>query len=214
MNEEPSFYVYEHWRPDTDVCFYVGKGSGKRAWKMSGRKNPHHTAIVSKLTSLGMCVDVRVVHQGLVEDDAFNFECLLIKQYGVENLTNMTFGGDGLRFPTPETRANMSKSQKKRFKENPDELVRMSEQRRGRLTSPETRIRLSKAGIGRSHSENAKKLISAARKAAGIPQHVRDAQRIAVTGKKRNPFSEETIAKMRVAAKKREESKRLKKEAA
>ena len=21
----PVFYVYEHWRPDLDVCFYVGK---------------------------------------------------------------------------------------------------------------------------------------------------------------------------------------------
>lgn len=25
------FYVYEHWRPDKDVCFYVGKGSKGRA---------------------------------------------------------------------------------------------------------------------------------------------------------------------------------------
>ena len=25
------FYVYEHWRPDKNVCFYVGKGKGKRA---------------------------------------------------------------------------------------------------------------------------------------------------------------------------------------
>jgi len=29
------YYVYEHWRPDKDICFYVGKGKGSRAnsWK-------------------------------------------------------------------------------------------------------------------------------------------------------------------------------------
>lgn len=26
-----NFYVYEHWRLDRDECFYVGKGTGKRA---------------------------------------------------------------------------------------------------------------------------------------------------------------------------------------
>lgn len=26
-----NFYVYEHWRPDTDMPFYVGKGTGGRA---------------------------------------------------------------------------------------------------------------------------------------------------------------------------------------
>lgn len=32
-----NFYVYEHWRPDTGVCFYVGKGKEKRAWDMKRR---------------------------------------------------------------------------------------------------------------------------------------------------------------------------------
>jgi hypothetical protein len=31
------FYVYEHWRPDKDVCFYVGKGHGRRAYKTAGK---------------------------------------------------------------------------------------------------------------------------------------------------------------------------------
>ena len=34
MAQSANYYVYEHWRPDKDVCFYVGKGKGGRA-KMS-----------------------------------------------------------------------------------------------------------------------------------------------------------------------------------
>jgi hypothetical protein len=48
----------------------------------------------------------------------------------------------------------------------------------------------------------------AAAKRRGIPQGVRDAQRIAVTGRKRAPFSAETLAKMSEAAKFREARKR------
>ena len=214
MAEERCFYVYEHWRPDTGVCFYVGKGKGKRAWDMKNMRNRHHMSVVSKLVSMGFCVDVKIVQKDLDEDDAFNAEIDLISHYGIENLTNMTAGGDGLRSPSAETRARISISQKKRFRDNPEELIRMSEQRKGRKFSAETRKKLSQAGIGRFHTEDARKRISVARKAAGIPQHVREAQRKAVTGKKRAPFSEETIAKMRIAARKREETKRALREIA
>lgn len=48
------FYVYEHWRPDKDICFYVGKGKGRRANVMYGRGS-HHERIQAKLKRLGMC---------------------------------------------------------------------------------------------------------------------------------------------------------------
>lgn len=214
MSEDRPFYVYEHWRPDTGACFYVGKGRDKRAWDMSNMRNRHHKAIVSKLTSMGLCADVRIVFKHLAEEDAFKIEIDLIAQYGIENLANLTAGGEGLKSPSAETRAKISASQKKRFRDNPEELVRMSQQRKGRKPSAETRKKLSDAGKGRTHTEDARRRISAARKAAGIPAHVREAQRVAVTGKKRAPFSEETIAKMRIAAKKREEQKRLRKKGA
>jgi hypothetical protein len=54
------FYVYEHWRPDKDVCFYVGKGKDGRA-NVFSRKNAHYNSIVAKLARLGMCVEVRLV---------------------------------------------------------------------------------------------------------------------------------------------------------
>jgi hypothetical protein len=34
-----TFYVYEHWRSDTNLPFYVGKGKGSRATDMANGSN-------------------------------------------------------------------------------------------------------------------------------------------------------------------------------
>jgi len=90
-----TFYVYEHWRPDTNFCFYVGKGQKKRAWKMRNR-NPYHASIFSKLTSMGLAVDVRIIKSNLSEKEAFQLEIEKIAFYGVDNLANMSTGGEGI----------------------------------------------------------------------------------------------------------------------
>lgn len=208
------FYVYEHWRPDTGVCFYVGKGKGKRAWDMKKMRNCHHKAITSKLTSLGYCVDVRIIQMNMAEDIAFALEIERIAFYGQENLSNMTSGGDGLKSPSDETRAKISASQKKRYRDNPDAIARMSEQRMGKVATVATREKISLASRGRSHSPETIEKMKVAAKLRGISRITREAQRKAVTGRKRAPFSEETIAKMKIAAKRREEVKRLARESA
>src|ERR1035437_7660606 len=68
----PIFYVYEHWRPDTDMCFWVGKGHGKRAHKL--KRNHYYNNVVKKLAKNGMCIEVRMVSSGLSEGDAFSLE--------------------------------------------------------------------------------------------------------------------------------------------
>jgi hypothetical protein len=91
------FYVYEHWRPDRDECFYVGKGKGGRANKMRDR-NLHHRAIVKKLSAMGMAVEVRMVATGLDEETAFGIEKQRIafwRAAGID-LANKTDGGDGV----------------------------------------------------------------------------------------------------------------------
>ena len=50
------FYVYEHWRPDRDEPFYVGKGRGGRA-NMMARRNKYHKAIQGKLHKNGYAVE-------------------------------------------------------------------------------------------------------------------------------------------------------------
>jgi hypothetical protein len=90
------FYVYEHWRPDRDEPFYVGKGKGGRA-NLMRRRNMHHRAIQAKLHKLGMAVEVRIIVNGLSEEDAFNIEKQRIQMWkaaGID-LANKSEGGEG-----------------------------------------------------------------------------------------------------------------------
>mgnify|MGYP003386400143 CR=1 FL=1 len=208
MEASKSFYVYEHWRPDTGVCFYVGKGKKRRAWDMKHMRNRHHMAITSKLTSLGLCVDVRIIASNLSCGTAISMEIDRIAMYGMENLSNMTAGGEGLRDPSPEVRAKMSAFQKKNWSD-PERLRRASESHKGRITSEETKVKLSLAHKGRKHTPEAIEGFKRGAKKRTIPQSTRDAQKAAITGRKRAPFTPETIAKMRIAASAREEMRRL-----
>lgn len=199
MNE---YYVYEHYRPDTGTCFYVGKGKGKRAWDMKHMRNRHHMAIVSKLTSMGFSVDVRIISRDMTSETALALEIERIAFYGVENLSNMTLGGDGMSNPSDELRKKMSESQKRRFSD-PEEKKKMISRLVGRKAWNK-----GKSTKGRPHSPETIEKLKAAARGRIIPQSTRDAQKAAVTGVKRAPFSEETKAKMSAAAKIREEKKR------
>lgn len=90
------FYVYEHWRPDRDVPFYVGKGTGRRARMVWGR-NRYHKHITTKLRSLNMILEVRIVAQNLSEEDALHLEMERIAHYRANGLilANLTNGGEG-----------------------------------------------------------------------------------------------------------------------
>lgn len=91
------FYVYEHWRPDTGLPFYVGKGRGNRADFFNKKRNKWHRRIVAKLKSLGMRHEVRKIFTGLDEEMAFTLEKSQISYWrtrGIE-LVNLTPGGDG-----------------------------------------------------------------------------------------------------------------------
>jgi len=201
------FYVYEHWRPDKNVCFYVGKGKNKRAWDMKHMRNRHHQAVVSKLTAMGLAVNVKIVVEHISNETAISLEIDRIAFYGMENLTNLTAGGDGMANPTPETRAKISASQKARF-QRPEEMEKVYQRNRNRIISNETREKLSAAGKNRKLSEEHKQKLSKFAKERGISPQVRAAQKLAVTGKARAPFTEQTRLRMSEAAKLREQQKK------
>lgn len=86
---ENKYYIYFHINPLKNEIFYVGKGSGKRAY-CKRRRNKHWNNIVSKY---GYIIDI--VETGLTEQLAFDREIYYIKKIGRDNLTNMTNGGEG-----------------------------------------------------------------------------------------------------------------------
>jgi NUMOD3 motif len=148
-----TFYVYEHWRPDTNVCFYVGKGKKNRAFYLRQR-NKHHTSVVSKLISMGFTVDVRIIKSQLTEKEALKLEMERINLYGMSSLTNFTLGGEGTSglIHSEETRKKMSISQRKRAPRPP--------------YSEEARKKIGLKSIGNSyrkgktHDEKTKKVLS------------------------------------------------------
>ena len=142
MSQTAIFYVYEHWRPDTGLPFYVGKGKGGRA-ALLGRRGLHHANLVAKLARSGLGVEIRKVFTGLDEEMAFTLEKSQISYWqerGV-SLLNRTKGGDGVsgfRF-TPEQRAQMSAS-------------RMGNQNTlGHKNSEETRAKKRRSALLRHH---------------------------------------------------------------
>lgn len=219
------FYVYEHWRLDREECFYVGKGHGNRAYQKG--RNSHWKNIVSKLERIGSGYEIRLVATGLLEKEAF---CLEIERIAfwrdkvdLANLTNGGEGPSGARH-SAETKKKMSESRKgkkhsgdwniniseshKGIRHTEETREKLSRLFKGRKTSDETKKKLSLFSKGRRHTEEVCKIISEARKKAGIPEHVRIDQRKALTGRKRAPFSEETKRKMSESAKIREQLKR------
>jgi hypothetical protein len=84
------FYIYFHINPIKNEIFYVGKGSGLRAYRKDNR-NIHWNNVVKKY---GFIVDI--IEDNLEEEKAFEREKFYINKIGIKNLTNMTLGGEGI----------------------------------------------------------------------------------------------------------------------
>lgn len=89
--DDRRFYVYIHRRADDGRVFYVGKGTGRRAWSFSHRgdwwkrvKNKHGC-------------HVEIYMGDLCEKDAFKYEVAIIwaMRFIGEPLVNVTDGGEG-----------------------------------------------------------------------------------------------------------------------
>jgi hypothetical protein len=122
------FYVYEHWRLDREECFYVGKGSGRRAYDMSCR-NRHHKAIQSKLNRIGFAMEVRIVASGLSEEEAFALEVERIKFWteAGADLANRTYGGEGVKYPkSDEHKAKLAEATRNMSQKQRDKLAEIA----------------------------------------------------------------------------------------
>lgn len=201
-----NFYVYEHWRTDRDECFYVGKGTGGRAYNMS-KRNRYHKALVAKLIREGFAVEIRIVASGISSDAAFALEIERIAFWrnAKIDLTNMTDGGEGANNPTEETRQKMAQH---KIGKKLDEKTRqkMSESRRKRPGIPHTKEARQKISEGKKNpSPETRRKMSEAKK--GKPRNDDFRQKISMARKGR-AHTDETRLKMSVSSK-RQWAKRL-----
>lgn len=102
------YYVYAYLRKSDNTPYYIGKGSGKRAY------HPRHSVSVPKDKSKIVFLETNLTDVG-----SLALERRMIKWYGRKDLGtgilhNKTDGGDGSN-PGPGTRKKLSDSQKGRI---------------------------------------------------------------------------------------------------
>jgi hypothetical protein len=103
MELDKRFYVYQLRRSDSSEPFYVGKGSGIRAWQHFieiRTANAFKARTIKKAQREGVEVLVEFIADNLSNDDALRYEVWAIKMWGRRDfkegpLTNLTDGGDG-----------------------------------------------------------------------------------------------------------------------
>ena len=192
-------YVYEHWRADKGVCFYVGKGSRGRSTEMNHGRNRHHQAIQAKLRRLGLCVDVRVIARGLTNDEALAFEIERIAFWRScsTSLTNRTNGGEGA-WGMVMSKASIEKmaAKKRGVKRGPQSAEhrrKIGEAQKGKILSESHRAKLRKAWKARRKTPvtEATKAKRAATFAAMSPEEIQlRRQRISQAGMGRTRSAE------------------------
>lgn len=178
--------MYIHFKADSLIPFYIGKGCGGR-YKNSVRRNQYWHNVVNKH---GFVPDILEYFED--EQDAYDYEVEMIKFFRDNGfaLTNIVDGGGGVHGfkHSPEAKAKMSSMRAGEGnamfgKAHTDETrAKISEAHKGRKRPPrsaEYRAKISKVHKGKTLSIEARAKISAAHK-----------------GKKRQPMSEEAKIKI------------------
>jgi hypothetical protein len=177
------FYVYVHKRASDGAIFYVGKGSGQRAWSKN-KRGLHWHAVCRKHG-----VTIEIVRRFDSEEESFVFERALIAECRAKAiaLANKTDGGEGAAGVkhTAETKAiwAAAKLGKKRGPHSDQHKLNISAALRGKPCPDERKERIAKA-------------TAAAMKNPAIIEKMR----LAKLGKTRRPHTVATREKMRAAA--------------
>lgn len=168
---EPIFYVYVHVRKDTGRIFYVGKGKGHRAW-VTNRRNPHWKNIVKKSG-----YDIVILRDFMTEEAAMFLEIEMIAALGMENLCNLTIGGDGAAG----------------YKMSEENKEALSKRMTGVVFSEERRERISKALTGRKRDRAVVEAHTEKIRGKKHSQETIEKRRLTLIGR---PVSDETRLKM------------------
>lgn len=197
------FYTYIY--SCEDVPFYVGKGTGQRAYKhLSGnRDNSHLDRKIKKLRHEGVTPDIEVINASN-EAAAFWLERCFIATFGrrdikTGSLVNMTSGGDGPSgcIPSAATREKIRATLMGR-KPTPESIAKMVAKTTGQKRSQETKSRISLALTGITRSLETRALMRAFR--VGTTASSATKAKMSATRKGRT-FSPEHKARMSEARK-------------
>lgn len=98
------YYIYTHIDPRTTLPFYIGKGSGDRAYQMGkARRNPKHFAQIEEIRAEGLEPMVQIGNRFASEKECYEVEIkevAFFRKIGVD-IKNIGDGGEGVRL-TPE----------------------------------------------------------------------------------------------------------------
>ena len=162
------FYVYEHWRPDTGRCFYVGKGKDGRAFRTKKNRNKFYLRIAKKLETLGLDVEIKIIASNLSEHHAHAFEVQRIAYWRGHGapLANLTDGGEGVSGlkHSKETKLKLSEKSKRVMKHvmaDPEIRAKISKAVTERMANPQNRLNLSKKMIEVMADANLRQRLSA-----------------------------------------------------
>lgn len=104
------YYTYAHIRPDTEVIFYVGKGSKKRAYARTDRNADWKKVVRENRGNF----EVRILNWFNSSKDALDAEIWQIAQLSeFGHLVNKTRGGDGIPEWTLELKNKLKESLRK-----------------------------------------------------------------------------------------------------
>jgi len=175
MSILPRFYVYILTRPD-GTPFYVGKGSGHRAFDHDTEARSGHQChkcnVIRKIWRSGDEVQRYTVFTTDDEDEAYAMEADLIALHGRANLTNGTDGGVGGRghAVSPEVRALQSEHSKE-YWNDPEYRAKIIASRFDDWADPEYREnQTDKARARWNDPEWREQMIAALRRAHGSPE--------------------------------------------
>jgi hypothetical protein len=151
-NASQGFYVYAHELIGYGI-FYIGKGSGIRAWSVENRHQVWKTFVAKNLQK---GIIVHLLESNISEEEALRLEVSYIEKYGRKTkkegkLLNLDDGGYG---PSVE----VLKESWKRRKKDPEKMARVKEHYEKYLLGPEvSKKRITTREYNEGYKANRKK---------------------------------------------------------
>lgn len=147
------FYTYELVDPRDGLCFYVGKGKDDRIFShekkirrsILSNSNAKLSNKISSILRSGMAIIYNKPYQNVSESQALRYEKELIDFHGIQNLCNLTHGGES-GIPTDDVRKKLSDAAKRRLHGS----------RLGAKTSEETKAKMRLAALKRKSNKGYK----------------------------------------------------------